>query len=260
MWPKKERKRMKRDNSATRRFLVDAGIGEGMRVLELGCGPGEVTEVLAGLVGPSGEVVAVDRHEGMLEKARERIESCELEHVRFVTGDVTQELSFVGDGLFDAVVGRRVLMYLPEPAEVLRRVAEHLREGAIVAFEETDLTMVPGRVEGMPGHDKIVGWLGQMLAKEGANQAMGLMLPQTFAEAGFRLEGIRGEAVIVGQGGQFPLSFMLKMMMPRVLALGIGSQAEAEELVTLLEEEEKGVSSVYVWSMSFCGWAVFGGA
>ena len=45
----------------TRRLFVDAGIGPGMRVLDLGCGVGDVSLLLADLVGPTGEVVGVDR-------------------------------------------------------------------------------------------------------------------------------------------------------------------------------------------------------
>ena len=44
----------------TRRFLVSAGISEGMRVLDVGSGAGDVAILLAGLVGPTGEVVGTD--------------------------------------------------------------------------------------------------------------------------------------------------------------------------------------------------------
>ncbi|MCB9105559.1 MAG: hypothetical protein H6633_15155 [Anaerolineales bacterium] len=53
---------MKRDNTTTRRYLSDAGVKlGGMHVIEIGCGGGEVTEVLAELVGSSGAVVAIDQ-------------------------------------------------------------------------------------------------------------------------------------------------------------------------------------------------------
>ena len=58
---------MKRDNSMTQRTLLDAGISPGMRVLEVGCGGGEVTELLADIVGPSGSVVAIDHNQKALD-------------------------------------------------------------------------------------------------------------------------------------------------------------------------------------------------
>ena len=66
---------MKRDNLMTRRLLTESGIGMGMRVLEVGCGGGEVTQILAELVGPSGHVLALDRDAGALATAAERVKA-----------------------------------------------------------------------------------------------------------------------------------------------------------------------------------------
>lgn len=52
---------MKRDNTPTRRLLAEAGVEPGMRVLEIGCGGGEVSEQLAIPLGASGAVIATDR-------------------------------------------------------------------------------------------------------------------------------------------------------------------------------------------------------
>jgi tRNA A58 N-methylase Trm61 len=54
------------------RLFRDAGIVAGMRVLDLGCGMGDVSMLVAQLVGPSGSVVGVDRENAVLEKARQR--------------------------------------------------------------------------------------------------------------------------------------------------------------------------------------------
>ena len=44
----------------TRRLFVDAGISTGMRVLDVGCGSGDVSMLAGEIVGPSGQVVGVD--------------------------------------------------------------------------------------------------------------------------------------------------------------------------------------------------------
>ena len=51
---------MIRSNSTTEKLFRNAGVVEGMSILELGCGPGEVSELLSDMVGPDGQVVAVD--------------------------------------------------------------------------------------------------------------------------------------------------------------------------------------------------------
>jgi ubiquinone/menaquinone biosynthesis C-methylase UbiE len=54
-------------------FFLSAGLEPGMRVLDLGCGMGDVSLLAAKLVGPSGRVTGIDRDRVVIEKARERI-------------------------------------------------------------------------------------------------------------------------------------------------------------------------------------------
>lgn len=251
-------KQIKRDNSMTRRFLVDAGITPGMRVLEIGCGNGEVTQELAELVGPSGSVVALDRNEGGLAMARERMQEQGIEHVRFAAADVTGDLSALAalqGEPFDALAGRRVLMYLPDPSAVLSRLVGRLHSGGLVVFEETDSTMVPARISPMVAHDQVTAWLRRMLIAEDANPAMGFALPATLVQAGLRFERIRAEAVILGQGTQYPLSVLLKLMQSRLIAADIATQAEVDSLADQLDAEALDPTNVYIGAMSFCAWA-----
>ena len=54
-------------------FLRAAGIVSGMRVLDIGCGMGDVTMLAAQLVGPTGSVVSVDQDSASIETARRRV-------------------------------------------------------------------------------------------------------------------------------------------------------------------------------------------
>ncbi|RBP53118.1 methyltransferase domain-containing protein [Arenicella xantha] len=76
---------MKRDNSTTERLFRAAGLSEGMTVLELGWGPGEVTELLCEIVGSAGSVIAIDRSVEMISSARQRAENAGKRNV-FVSG------------------------------------------------------------------------------------------------------------------------------------------------------------------------------
>jgi ubiquinone/menaquinone biosynthesis C-methylase UbiE len=88
---------------ATRMILAEAGIRPGMRVLDLGCGPGDVTFVVADLVGPNGSVVGVDRSTEGLARARLRAGQRGLTQVQFVEGDIHDPAP---GGPFDAMVER----------------------------------------------------------------------------------------------------------------------------------------------------------
>ena len=248
---------MKRDNLMTRRLLTESGIGMGMRVLEVGCGGGEVTQILAELVGPSGHVLALDRDAGALATAAERVKAHGLANVQLLAVDIAlteTPLETFPRSSFDALAGRRVLMYLIDPIAALRRLSPWLRRGALVVFEEADMTMVPAREASMPAHDEGCAWLRNMLGAEGVDAAMGFHLPAVFERAGFRFERVRAEAVIQGQGAQFPLSGLLGLLRPRLIATGVASAAEIDVLLPRIDVEARVATAVYISEMSFCAW------
>src|SRR5512140_3170135 len=74
----------------TERFFREAGIGAGQRVLDLGSGVGDVAMLVARLVGPSGEVVGVERDSRSIARARARVLEAGLCNVSFVQSDVSQ--------------------------------------------------------------------------------------------------------------------------------------------------------------------------
>ena len=119
----------------TRRFLKEAGLVSGMRVLDIGSGAGDVALAATELVGPAGQVVGVDVNGKILETARVRVGKAGWTNVEFVAGDA-RTLDLGGD--FDALVGRFVLMYMSDPSEALKQFAGCLRPGGIVAFQEID--------------------------------------------------------------------------------------------------------------------------
>jgi ubiquinone/menaquinone biosynthesis C-methylase UbiE len=124
-------------NPCTRRFLEQAGISTGMKVLDVGSGPGDVTQLVADRVGPGGMVVGVDIDPATLDIARARAQVAGYENVSFVAGDIT---SVELDDDFDAIVGRLILIHLREPAATLRNLVRHLRPGGLVAFQDADFT------------------------------------------------------------------------------------------------------------------------
>src|SRR5438270_8475503 len=112
----------------TRQLFEQSGIGPGMRILDVGSGAGDVAFLAAELVGPDGNVVGVDRVGAAVEWATARASSREVKNVTFLEGDPALMLF---DQKFDAVLGRFVLMYYHDPVETIRRLARHVRPGAL---------------------------------------------------------------------------------------------------------------------------------
>src|SRR6516165_8921603 len=120
----------------TRQLFQQAGIAAGMRVLDVGCGSGDVAFLAAELAGPGGEVIGVDRA-AAVNRATTRVQARHTSNVRFAEGDPA-EMRF--DRPFDAVVGRLVLMYYADPVDAVRKLAGHLRDGGLIVFQELDTT------------------------------------------------------------------------------------------------------------------------
>src|SRR2546430_15193283 len=91
----------------TERFFLGAGIGPGQRVLDIGSGVGDVAMLAARLIGPSGEVVGIERDTRSIARARARVAEAGLRNVSFTQSDVNQIQS---SKPFDAAVGRFILM------------------------------------------------------------------------------------------------------------------------------------------------------
>src|SRR6266852_4750251 len=90
----------------TERFFRETGIGPGQRVLDLGSGVGDVAMLAARLVGPSGEVVGIERDQRSIARARSRVAEAGLHNVSLTQSDVNQIAS---DKPFDAAVGRFIM-------------------------------------------------------------------------------------------------------------------------------------------------------
>jgi 2-polyprenyl-3-methyl-5-hydroxy-6-metoxy-1,4-benzoquinol methylase len=160
--------------------LRRGGLAPGMRVLDVGCGVGDVSMMAASLVGSSGAVLGVDRSARAIDIARLRAAAAGQDWVRFIASEVD---GFGTDERFDAIIGRLILMYLPDPAATLRRLCGRLRPGGIVVFQEMAIPVARCVPEG-PQFRGCMDWICRTFAQSGAELDMGSKLYATFLAAG----------------------------------------------------------------------------
>ena len=98
----------------------------GDRVLDIGCGFGDTTQQLAGLVGPDGQAVGVDVSEPFIRASIVEAAEAGVENVEFFAADVQ-----VGDlqGPYDYAFSRMGLMFFANPVQALRNIRGSLRPG-----------------------------------------------------------------------------------------------------------------------------------
>ncbi|GAA4171239.1 methyltransferase domain-containing protein [Phytohabitans flavus] len=161
----------------TEHVLGLAGLQPGMRVLDVGCGNGDVAFVAARLVGPDGAVIGVDRDPAAIDRARAR---ASLGNVRFLAADAA-ELDL--DVPIDAVIGRQVLMHLAEPAATLRHLRKLLAPGGLIAFQEPDWAGA-GAHPRCPLVELTLDRIRETLRRTGADPRAGVRLRQILLDAG----------------------------------------------------------------------------
>jgi protein-L-isoaspartate O-methyltransferase len=239
----------------TERTFRRAGIGAGMRVLDLGCGAGDVSFLASELVGPTGSVVGIDRDPGVLAAARERAGQTGSTTVSFEERSI-EELGVSGP--FDAVVGRFVLVYQPDPAATLVQLAGLLRSGGILVAIEPDMSVQVRSWPRVALWDQVGHWIRETFRRGGVHLDVGAKLYPLIRQSGLPGPTMRQD-VLVGGGENLRAVYehctdMIRSLLPRMEQLGIAT-AEAVQVDTLAErlERETNASESQVAYMTVMG-------
>ena len=237
----------------TERFFREAGIGPGQRVLDLGSGVGDVAMLVARLVGPSGEVVAVERDRNSIAKARARVAEAGFHNVSFDESNVNE---IVNDKPFDAAVGRFILMYLSDPVATLRSVSQLVRPGGVIVFQEPTWVPVIAHLQALPLWFATASLIDKAM-RLSANHDMGAELYHTFVEAGLppptvRLELPMGNAPYLARWYHDTLCSLVPQVQQSNMS--IESLGNLDTLVQRLQEEVEKSKTVACWFASVGAW------
>ena len=160
----------------------DAGLGPGQRILDIGCGMGDVALLAAEIAGPEGEVVGADLDPASLAKARRRAEACGHNNIVFRETDLAH---FIDERPFDAIVGRLVLQFMTQPVGIMRSLASVLRPGGVMIFQEANWEALLSQVMDLPLRSKSCQFILDSFKRSNANVDMGSVLVRGFHEIGF---------------------------------------------------------------------------
>lgn len=110
-------------------------LAPGMRVLDAGCGPGRVTIPVAKIVGPDGNVTAMDIQEGMLAEVKKRAEKEGVLNIRYLQGGIGEGKT--SQEVYDRIVMVTVLGEIPDRKKALEEMYGALKRGGMLLIEET---------------------------------------------------------------------------------------------------------------------------
>jgi SAM-dependent methyltransferase len=172
----------------TEYLLRTAGLREGMRVLDIGCGTGEVSLAAARVVGSSGRVLGVDMDPGVLERARENATAASFRNVTFEQGTLPD---LEAPEPFDALVGRLILIHLDDPVTTVKGLTRFVRPGGVVTFQDFNISRTRA-IPAVPVVTESVAWICAALRQGRRDPDMGEQLAEVL-----RLSGLSDPSVAV---------------------------------------------------------------
>jgi ubiquinone/menaquinone biosynthesis C-methylase UbiE len=242
----------------TEKFFTMAGIGPGMRVLEVGSAMGDVALLVAEIVGPGGRVLGVDRDATGLENARERTrqEGCSS-WVSFQASNLDE---FNTADQFDAIVGRYILLYHHDPGATIRHLLKFLKPGGIVVFHEIDFTDPRSSDPPCAFWDETYALLGEVFRRAGNPPDYGRRMAKAFLDAGLPFPSVLAESLVGGGRGSDLYRWIANTLIsvsPRMGELGLampGGVVADESLAKRLEEEVVASGSQILGPIQFGAW------
>jgi SAM-dependent methyltransferase len=227
-----------------------AGIELGMRVLDVGCGAGDVSFLVARLVRPEGSVIGVDSSATAVDTARARARAAELDMVADAA-----DLSL--DVPVDALVGRLILMYLTTGA--LGRLVRIVRPGGVVAFQELHAAGATSHPP-CPTYDQAVARIAETLTRVGCDPDTGLDLWHRFLHAGLDGTVLLQTAPVEPPPAAASCAQVLQITRTLIGAMertGVATAAEVDldTLATRLDDEILDRRAVIVFPPLIAAWA-----
>jgi SAM-dependent methyltransferase len=209
---------------ASRSRLLGTGLQAGWRCLEVGPGAGSIMTWMGEVVGPTGQVVAVDLDPKFLGEA-------ERPNVTVVRADIrTAQLP---QQSFDLVHARYVLIHLPDYEVALTKMFASLKPGGWLILEEPDFSAsrgITGDEQGLASFCKVNQAIEQMYAERKMDYALGLKLPALMQGRGLQDLTVENDAPLCagGSGMAIVMKMSTEQLREKYLATGVVGQSDLE--------------------------------
>jgi ubiquinone/menaquinone biosynthesis C-methylase UbiE len=198
-------------------------------VIDVGCGPRGVLDLLAERVSPGGRVVGLDADPALVELATSFVAGLALDNVSVVKGDA-RDTGFESES-FDLVHARMFLITLPDPIGALTEMVRIARPGGWVVGLETDgeaaLCYPP-----LPAFDRLCELFEAAFRRNGADPHIGRRMLDLYRRVGLDDVAVKVAAPLYppGHSRRTIRADMVRTVRTQILELGLSDEQELDEL------------------------------
>jgi SAM-dependent methyltransferase len=252
-----ERDRLRRQSEellgSSAALLDRVGVKSGWSAIDLGCGPRGIIDLLAERVGPDGRVTGLDFNPANVALAREFAGERGLANADIVEGDARR--TGRPPSSFDLVHARTLLVNIPDPAAVVAEMVRLVRPGGWVVALEPDaggsLYHPPH-----PAWDRLNAIYASARRGDGTDMLICRRLPELFRQAGLADSGVEAKADIypAGHSRRTVRLDLVRSMRPKILARGIASGRELDDLEEALREHLDDPHTLALPHLLFLAW------
>lgn len=219
---------------ASRRRLSDTGLSAGWRCLEVGPGAGSIMTWMSQVVGPTGQVVAVDLSTKFL--ADQHGANVEIRQDDIRTAALPQES-------FDLVHARYVLIHLPDYEIVLDRMVDCLKPGGWIVLEEPDFSAsrgIVGTEDALRSVEKVNQAIERMYNGLGMDFMLGVKLPSLVQRRGLQSLTVEHDAPLSAGGSGMATIMKLSAVQLRekYLATGVVTESDLDRYGRFADDPE----------------------
>ena len=222
-----------RQSAALERTLLErVGLKDGQRVLDLACGPGVISRLIAES-HPNSQITAMDLNGDLLAAAREEAAAAGLKQIDFVQGDVYAPP--LEPGQFDFIYARLLFQHLADPIRALNAIRAFLKPGGTLCIMDIDddwLSLSPEP----SGFKAFTAAAGRAQRKQGGNRTIGRDLGRLLETANYQAVNVHVETISSRQLGMrafldITLGFKRLLLSGEELNQASATLSEAEALI-----------------------------
>ncbi|MGB9473732.1 MAG: methyltransferase domain-containing protein [Candidatus Udaeobacter sp.] len=223
-----------------------AGITVGKRVLDVGAGPGYAAVDLAEIVGPTGEVVALERSQNFIHAMEETCRARSLSNVKIheldlMTGDVPK-------ANYDFSWCRWVMSFVTDPALLIRKLSGVMRGGSVAIFHEYGHYESWHFFPRLPNQERFREHVIATWRESGGEPDGAVVLATLLPAHGFVIRAARPHLFCVRPRDymwQWPATF-IETYLPRLIEMGRINQAFAEQVRDELDKAKKNPNALMI--------------